>query len=438
MYQLISINRTNKIKQYLTKPVVSWALYDWANSAFAVVVLTAFYPVLFGSFWSTGVDPTVTTARIGAANSVSSIVIVLLAPILGAIADASQAKKRFLIAFALVGIVMTGCLFFIGEGQWLYASICFVFAAIGFMGANVFYDSLIVNVTQKDKYDGVSALGYSLGYLGGGLLFLITVIMSQSPESFGFTSQSEAIQFSFVAVSLWWFIFSLPIMLFVHETGSGVADGDKKINIIAGIKQLKQTINEIRALKVVFMFLIAYWLYIDGVDTIVRMAIPYGMSIGLDSSNLIIAILITQFVGFPSALVFGFLGQKWGAKRAILLAIGVYLVITVLGSLMDSVEEFYILAISIGLVQGGVQSLSRSFYARIIPHSKSAEFFGFYNMLGKFAAVLGPIMMGAVGVITGDPRLSILSIAVLFVAGGVLLYFVDEQKGIQMAKELED
>jgi len=426
----------NKIIQYLTKPVVSWAFYDWANSAFAVVVLTAFYPVLFASFWSAGVDPTVTTARIGAANSISSIVIVLLAPILGAIADANQAKKRFLISFAIIGIVMTGCLFFIGEGQWLYASICFVLASIGFMGANVFYDSLIVSVTQKDKYDGVSAIGFAFGYLGGGLLFLITVIMSQSPESFGFATQREAIQFSFIAVSLWWFVFTLPIMLFVHEPS--VDNNADNLNIMAGIKQLKQTVAEIRSLKVVFLFLIAYWLYIDGVDTIVRMAIPYGMSIGLDSSNLIVAILITQFVGFPAALLFGYFGQKWGAKPSILVAISVYLVITVMASTMKSVEEFYALAISIGLVQGGVQSLSRSFYARIIPHTKSAEFFGFYNMLGKFAAVLGPILMGAVGVITGDPRVSILSIAVLFVAGGVLLYFVDEQKGIHMAKELED
>lgn len=436
MYQLVSIDRVNKIKQYLTKPVISWALYDWANSAFAVVVLTAFYPVLFGSFWSTGVEATVTTARIGAANSISSIVIVLLAPILGAIADANQAKKRFLISFALVGIVMTGCLFFIGEGQWLYASICFVLASIGFMGANVFYDSLIVTVTQKNKYDGVSAIGYSFGYLGGGLLFLITVLMSQSPESFGFATQREAVQFSFVAVSLWWFIFSIPIMLFVHEEKNG--NDAEKVSVIAGIQQLKQTFAEIRSLKVVFLFLIAYWLYIDGVDTIVRMAIPYGMSIGLDSSNLIVAILITQFVGFPAALTFGYFGQKWGAKSSIIVAISVYLVITVMASMMNSVEEFYVLAISIGLVQGGVQSLSRSFYARIIPHTKSAEFFGFYNMLGKFAAVFGPILMGAVGVITGDPRVSILSIAVLFIAGAVLLYFVDEQKGIQMAKELED
>jgi len=399
-------------------------------------VLTAFYPVFFQSYWSIGVDAVESTARIGAANSISSIVIVLLAPILGAVADASQAKKRFLISFALVGMVMTGCLFFIGEGQWLYASITFIFAAIGFAGANIFYDSLLVDVTSKDKFDSVSALGYSFGYLGGGLLFAITVAMSLYPETFGFSNKMDAIQFSFVAVSLWWFIFTLPIMLFVNEPIN--KSHSKNISVVAGLRQIKQTALEIKSLKVVFLFLIAYWFYIDGVDTIVRMAIPYGLSIGLDSSDLVKAILITQFVGFPSALLFGYFGQRWGAKLIILVAIGVYLIITVLASMMDSSYEFYILAISIGFVQGGIQSLSRSFYARIIPRSKSAEFFGFYNMLGKFAAVLGPLLMAIVALIAEDTRISILSVTFLFVIGGVLLYFVDEKKGIEMVKSLEN
>lgn len=399
-------------------------------------MLTAFYPVFFQSYWSIGVDAVESTARIGAANSISSIVIVLLAPILGAVADASQAKKRFLISFALVGMVMTGCLFFIGEGQWLYASITFIFAAIGFAGANIFYDSLLVDVTSKDKFDSVSALGYSFGYLGGGLLFAITVAMSLYPETFGFSNKMDAIQFSFVAVSLWWFIFTLPIMLFVNEPIN--KSHSKNISVVAGLRQIKQTALEIKSLKVVFLFLIAYWFYIDGVDTIVRMAIPYGLSIGLDSSDLVKAILITQFVGFPSALLFGYFGQRWGAKLIILVAIGVYLIITVLASMMDSSYEFYILAISIGFVQGGIQSLSRSFYARIIPRSKSAEFFGFYNMLGKFAAVLGPLLMAIVALIAEDTRISILSVTFLFVIGGVLLYFVDEKKGIEMVKSLEN
>ena len=376
------------------------------------------------------------TLQLGIANSVSSIVIVLLAPFLGAIADASQAKKRFLISFGLLGVIMTGCLFFIGEGEWLLAMVFFIFAAIGFSGANIFYDSLIINVSAKDQYDVVSATGYSFGYLGGGLLFLLTVAMTYWPDFFGFASKTEAVQFSFVAVSLWWFIFSLPIIFFVHEDKED--DSTHKISVLSGLLQLKQTMHEIRSLRVVFLFLVAYWFYIDGVDTVVRMAIDYGMSIGLDTSNLILAILITQFVGFPSALLFGFLGNYWGAKKVILATIASYFVLTVLASFMDSVREFYILAVCIGLVQGGIQSLSRSFYARIIPQSRSAEFFGFYNMLGKFAAVVGPLLMGVVGMLTGNPRISILSVSALFLIGGILLYFVNEKKGVEMAKALED
>lgn len=400
-----------------------------------MVVLTAFYPIFFKSYWSSGSDAATSTLQLGIANSVSSIVIVLLAPFLGAIADASQAKKRFLVSFGLVGIVMTGCLFFIGEGEWLLAMIFFILAAIGFSGANIFYDSLIVNVTAQDNYDVVSAFGYSLGYLGGGLLFTLTVAMSYWPDIFGFSSKTEAVQFSFVAVSLWWFVFSLPIIFFVHEAKK--TDSASCISVSSGLQQLKQTFKEIRSLRVVFLFLIAYWFYIDGVDTIVRMAIDYGMAIGLEPTDLVLAILLTQFIAFPSALLFGFFGQWWGGKKIILLTIAAYLILTIMASLMDSVLEFYILAICIGLIQGGIQSLSRSFYARIIPQSKSAEFFGFYNMLGKFAAVIGPLLMGVVGVLTGNPRISILSIAILFLIGGVLLYFVDEKKGMRMAKELD-
>ncbi len=425
------------MKGLLTKPVLSWALYDWANSAFAVIVLTVFFPLFFKSYWSTGADATTSTLQLGIANSGASIVVVLLAPVLGAIADVSAAKKRFLMFFALLGIVMTGGLYFVGEGNWLAAVICFVLGGIGFAGSNVFYDSLIVNITTKDKLDMVSALGFSLGYLGGGLLCAIDVAMVIQYEWFGFDSRNAATQFAFLTVSLWWFLFSLPVLLFVHEPAA-----TNKITygtaISGGIKQLAHTFKTIRKMRVVFLFLAAYWLYIDGVDTIVRMAVDYGMALGFDANNLIIAVLITQFVGFPAALLFGVLGSKVGTKVALLIGISVYLFVTVWGYYMDSVQEFYGLAATIGLVQGGVQSLSRSYYARIIPHDKSAEFFGFYNMLGKFAAVIGPLMMGMVGVLTGSPRLGILSIAVLFILGGVMLYFVDEQKGIEMAKAMED
>ena len=307
---------------------------------------------------------------------------------------------------------------------------------IGFSAANTFYDSLIVSVAPEEKLDLVSAYGFALGYLGGGLLFAVNVAMTIWPQAFGLSNATEAVQVSFLTVAVWWLVFSLPLMFNVPEPpGKARVSAGKAVS--NGLRQLVNTFREIRKLRIVFLFLIAYWLYIDGVDTIVRMAVDYGMALGFDANNLIVALLITQFVGFPAAVAFGFIGNKIGAKNGILIAIGVYIAVTLWAVTMDTVKEFYGLAITIGLVQGGVQSLSRSFYARIIPANKSAEYFGFYNMLGKFAAVLGPLMIGLVSFATGNPRYSILSLLILFVAGGTLLYFVDEKEGARIARELE-
>ena len=281
----------------------------------------------------------------------------------------------------------------------------------------------------------VSAYGYALGYLGGGLLFALNVFMTLKPQTFGLSNAGEAVQVSFVMVAVWWAVFSIPLLLFVKEPRATSVSSVWAV-ISGGYKQLLVTVHEVRALKFVLMFLAAYWCYIDGVDTVVRMAVDYGMSLGFKPNDLIVALLITQFVGFPAAIMFGKLGERFGAKSAIFVGIGVYVVITVSASMIDEVREFYLLAVMIGLVQGGVQSLSRSFYTRLIPAGKSAEFFGFYNMLGKFSAILGPLIVGWVSVITGNPRFSILAIAVLFVAGAVILYFVDEKRGREMAMEL--
>lgn len=420
----------------LDRQVISWALYDWANSSFATVVLAGFFPLFFKAYWSAGTDVNVSTFQLSVGNSLTGIIIVLLAPVLGAIADAGGLKKKMLFAFAVLGIITTGALFMVDKGEWFFAIVLFVLATIGFSGANIFYDALIVTVAPANKLDFISALGFSLGYLGGGILFALDVFMFLKPAVFGFANEAAAIRFSFITVAVWWAVFTIPLLMFVRETkiNHGQSIGQ---SIRGGLRQLAQTIQEIRKLRVVFLFLVAYWLYIDGVDTIVRMAVDYGMSIGFEPGNLITALLITQFVGFPAAIAFGLIGERIGAKQGILIAIAVYIAVTVWAFWMDSVSEFYGLAIVVGLVQGGVQSLSRSFYARIIPANKSAEFFGFYNMLGKFAVVLGPLIMGVVGLITRDSRLAILSIAVLFIAGGVLLWFVDEEKGRMMALELE-
>ena len=419
------------------KKIFSWALYDWANSAFATTVLAGFFPAFYKQYWAVGVDASNSTFHLGLGNSLASAVIVILAPVLGSIADSSATKKRFLAAFALLGIVITAMLYFIAQEQWLIAITLFVLASIGFAGADIFYDSLIVSVASEEQYDVVSAYGFALGYLGGGLLFAFNVFMTLNPELFGFADSSEAVRVSFLTVAVWWLLFSIPLFLNVPETGvkRTVGRGIGKA-IRGGFCQLSHTFSEIRKLRVVFLFLLAYWLYIDGLGTIIRMAVDYGMAIGFDMDNLITALLITQFVGFPAALAFGYLGERVGAKRGILFGIVVYIAVTIYAVFMDDVNEFYLLAVVIGLVQGGVQSLSRSFYARIIPTNQSAEFFGFYNMLGKFAAVLGPVMIGSVTLMTGSPRLGILTIIVLFIGGALLLLFVDEQEGARMAQEL--
>jgi UMF1 family MFS transporter len=419
------------------KGVLSWALYDWANSAFSTTVVAGFFPIFFKDYWSQGKPATESTFWLGVSISTASLLIAAMAPAAGAFADRGSARKRFLAAFAGMGIVMSGCLYLVAAGNWVLAAAMYVFATIGFQGANVFYDSLIVSVSDDGTVDVVSGRGYALGYLGGGLLFLVNVLMVQNPSWFGLASPAHAVRLSFLCVAAWWAIFSIPLLLNVPEPAGGEKLSLRRA-VREGFIQLAETVHELTKMKAVLIFLAAYWLYIDGVDTIINMAVDYGKSIGIGTEELITALLMVQFVAFPFAYLLGYLGQKLGAKKVILACIGIYLLVTVLGAQMDLepyrigdlyISKFYLLAFLVGMVQGGIQALSRSFYSRLIPKDKSAEFFGFYNMLGKFAAVIGPLLMGTVGRITGDPRAGIQSIAVLFVAGGILLWRVNEAEG---------
>ena len=287
---------------------------------------------------------------------------------------------------------MTAALFMVQRGEWAWAIFIYAMGYIGFAGANVFYDSLLPGITHKKNIDFVSAFGFSMGYLGGGLLFLINVMMTLMPHKFGLPDAGMAVRISFVSVAVWWGFFTIFIILWVPEERQGGPSKKAADVIVDGFRQFFSTLNKIRHLKTVLTFLLAYWFYIDGVDTIIKMAVDYGMSIGFDSNDLIKALLITQFVGFPAALLFGRLGQKWGVRKSIYLAICIYICVTIWGTMMTQKHEFYILAIVIGLVQGGIQALSRSYYSRLIPKNKAAEFYGFYNMLGKFAEhVVKPI-----------------------------------------------
>ncbi len=404
-----------------SRSTLAWAVYDWANSIFAVVVLTTFFPLFFREYWAQGIDSAQTTFYLGASNATASLFIVLVAPFLGAIADQGNYKKRLLIISATAGMTATAGFFWIPQGQWLVATTLFWLSTVCWMTANVFYDALLLDISSEEEIDQVSALGFALGYLGSGLMFAGCVWLTMDPERFGLAGTTEAVRLSFVITALWWAVFTLPLVLWVRERQRNKPAGSIAAAAKSGFTQLRATFQHIRQLRPVLIFLAAYWLYIDGVDTVIRMAVDYGKAIGFDSKGLITAVLITQFIGFPAALFFGWLGKRLGARPTILIGILAYALITIWASQMRHSWEFYALAICIGLFQGGIQSLSRSYYARLIPADKGAEFFGFYNMLGKFAAILGPLMVGSVGLATGNPRIGLLSLLLLFLAGGLLL-----------------
>lgn len=434
------------------KAVWGWVLYDWANSAFATSVMAGFFPIFFKEYWSSGADVNTSTALLGFGNSIASLLVAIMAPILGAVADKGSARKRFLILFTYLGVLMTGSLIMVKEGSWVWAIFIYAMGTIGFSGANVFYDSLLPGVAGDEDIDFVSGLGYGAGYLGGGLLFLLNVCMITMPERFGWSDTMTAMRYAFVSVSVWWGAFALFTIVWVPEEKGGRMPIGACTAIGEGFKQLLSTFRKSGQLKPVLIFLLAYWFYIDGVDTIVRMAVDYGLSLGFARNDLIKALLIVQFVGFPAAVAFGKLGQRWDVRKAIFLAIGFYVFITFWGVMMTRKEEFYVLAVLIGLVQGGIQALSRSYYSRLIPEQHWAEFFGFYNMLGKFAAIMGPAMIGVVGIMVrrwymppaATPeqieavgrmasRWGLASLLLLFLAGAVLLFCVDEVKGRQSA-----
>jgi len=401
------------------KQILSWAFYDWANSAFATTVMAGFFPVFYKQYWAAGVDSSTSTFQLGLGNAISSLIVVIFAPILGAIADAGRLRKKFLVVFATFGVVTTAMLYWTEQHAWVAALSLYCAATVGFMGANVFYDALILNVSDEQNRDVVSSLGYALGYLGGGLLFSLNVAMTLAPDYFGLHNAGDAVRLSFLSVAVWWAVFTIPLLLWVPD--KSFAELKILQSISLGLAQLKQTFGHIRSLRPVWFFLIAYWLYIDGVDTVVRMAVDFGMSIGFEQKHLISALLLTQFIGFPAAIAFGYLGQHLGTAKSIVVGLSVYTFVTIWAFQMNSVWEFYTLAAIIGLVQGGVQSLSRSLYADIIPKGKSAEFFGFYNMMGKSAVLLGPLLVGAIVILSDNHRLGILSLVVFFIIGALLL-----------------
>jgi len=328
------------------KVVWGWAFYDWANTAFAVSVMAGFFPIFFKDHWSAAADVNLSTARLGFANSAVSLFLALMAPLVGAIADSGTLRKKFLVFFAYLGALATASLYLVQEGAWVWALLAYCTAIVGFSGGNLFYDALLKDVARDQSVDYVSGFGYALGYLGGGLLFLLNILMTRMPDVFGFASASSAMRFSFLTVALWWAVFTLfPIVWVREETIPGRRRASA---ILGGIRHLAQTFRKIRRLKNVWLFLAAYWFYIDGVGTIMRMAVDYGLSLGFSSRDLVTALLMVQFIGFPSALGFGKLAGMWGVRRCLFLTIGVYMAIALWATVMRAKYEFYMLAATLG------------------------------------------------------------------------------------------
>lgn len=403
----------------MTRTQFSWACYDWANSAFATTVLVGLFPVLFNNYYAAGVDPGMSTFYLAVfGNSLSALIVMALAPTLGVIADRRGLKKPLLALFTGLGVMGTCGLYFVDEGQWGVAIALFALACVGFFGALGFYDSLLVNVAAPAERDRVSAFGYGLGYLGGGVLFVANVVMVLKPEAFGIADKATATKLAFVSVAIWWVVFSLPLFVSVREPRASHQD-------VMGWKELVATLKRILGMKPVLMFLLAYWLYIDAVGTVAQMAVDFGIKLGFATDSLIKAILIVQFVSFPAALVFGWIGTRYGARRGIYLGLAVYTGLTIWAWCMQTERDFYLMAATVGLVQGGVQSLSRSYFASLIPQDSAGQFFGFYNMLGKFAAVLGPLVVGVTAALTNNPRLALFMLVFFFIAGAFLLSRVE-------------
>ncbi|MCH7519099.1 MAG: MFS transporter [Candidatus Dadabacteria bacterium] len=410
--------------------ILSWCMYDWANSAFATTVMAAVLPVYYSQVAGVNLPGNTATVYWGYTTAGALLISAFLAPIMGAIADYSGTKKKLLMTFAALGIFATALLYFVTTGDWLMASLFFILGNIGFATSEVFYNSLLPHIASPEKMDQVSTKGYALGYLGGGILLGINVLMIEL-----MSDKILATRLSFVTVSIWWAIFTIPILRNVREPKVKENIGPHINPLTGGFKRVATTFKELRSYRELFLFLVAFWIYNDGIGTIIKMATIYGVEIGIDQTTLIGALLMTQFVGIPFSFAFGRLAKYIGTKNSILFGLFVYTMISIGGYFMETALHFWILAFLVGTVQGGTQALSRSLFGSMLPKSKTGEFYGFYGMSSKFAGIIGPLVFAIVSQIAGSSRLSILSLIVFFILGAFLLSRVDEKKGIENAQE---
>jgi len=414
----------------------AWVMYDWANSAFVTTITAAVLPVYYASVAAANLAPNLRTAYWGYTSAIALLLIALMGPVMGAMADFRGAKKKFLTVFASIGILGSALLFFVTEGDWLMASLFYILGNVGFAGANVFYDSLLPHVAEEDERDQLSSRGYAFGYLGGGILLAINLFMIMSAPD-GETSALMS-RISFLMVAAWWLIFTLPLLKWVKEPVRRILKGEENFNPFqASFSRLAYTFGEIRKYKELFKFIIAFWLYNNGIGTIIVMATIYGTELNFSQTTTIGTLLMVQFVGIPFAILFGWLGKKIGTKKSIFISLAVYSAIAIGGYFMYQEIHFWILGFGVAMVQGGSQALSRSLFSRMVPKSQSAEFYSFFSVSEKVAGTVGPLLFGLVSTVMGGSRLSIVSLIIFFIIGGFLLTRVDEEEGMRVAREEE-
>ena len=416
------------------RTVNAWCLYDWGNSAFATTIMAGVFPIFYRSMATTaGLGAADATAAWAYTTSLALLIVAVIGPVLGSYCDQARSKKRFLAFFAGLGICASALFVFLGDDSYLLGSALFIAGNIGFAAGNIFYESLLPHVARPGDLDRVSARGYAMGYIGGGILLVINLLWIERPGWFLLPGVGAALRLTFFSVAVWWGLFTVPLMRRVQEPGAA-GGGPARPRLGDAFARLAETFREVRRYRQLLLFLAAFWLYNDGIGTIVKMAVAYGDEIGIGRTDLIAALVVVQFVGIPCTFLFGRLAGVLGAKRSILAGLGVYLLMTVGGYFMQTALHFYILAAMVGLVQGGTQALSRSLYASMIPPERSAEFFGFYSTSSRFAGIFGPLVFGVVGQVAGGSRLGIVSLVIFFVAGGALLLRVDEREGARAAR----
>jgi len=416
----------------------AWAMYDWANSVFMTSIILVF-PIYFSKVAAADLPSAKATSLFGWATTIAMTITALMGPPLGAIADFKAMKKRLLAVFLAIGVAATAALALVGPGDWKLACALFVVANIGVASTLVFYESLLPHICSKDEIDRVSAAGYAVGYLGGGIPLVLNLWWIQKPQAWGFPDTQAATRFCFLFAAVWWALFSIPLFRRVPEP-KRVLERDEtptESPLKVAFSRLGETLRELRVYRQAFVFLLAFVIYNDGINTIIRMATIYGTELGISEGSMIGALVVVQIVGIPFSFLFGAIAGRIGTKAAIKICIAVYVLISVVGFFMKTAAHFWALAALVGTVQGGSQALSRSLFASLIPKHKSSEFFGFYSVFEKFAGIIGPMIFASVVSSTGSSRSAILSLILFFVVGWVLLSKVKVAEGQEAAQRAD-